>query len=156
MSNILFLDVDGVLNSVYGIKTKNPHGSMGIEDALAEKMKHLIRSTDVKVVLCSTWRLYDDLTQDVIEKLDLGDRYIGKTCQWPWDNNWDKNLDERQFEIEKWIDDHPEINSWICLDDCDYPINRSKGFKVNCDSSVGVSDSQVDIMIRFFNKKGNT
>lgn len=148
----MFLDIDGVLNSVYGIHTQVPgHGVMGIEDLLKERFFRILSETEAKIVLCSTWRRYDHLVEHLNERLAWGDRYIGNTGIWPW---WEKKPcpyeDERQWEVEQWIEQHPEIERWVCLDDSIYPVNKPNGIKINSDNRFGVSDEQIDEIIRYF------
>ena len=51
---IIFLDVDGVLNSV---NTKERlHGLIGIEEAKVKLLKEIVDATDAKIVLTSTWK----------------------------------------------------------------------------------------------------
>jgi len=155
---ILFLDIDGVLNSSYGKHTKVPeHGCLGVETRLKTRFKKILKQTDVKIVLCSTWRLHDYLIEHLTSELEWEDRYSGKTDIWPW---WGKEKcpyeDERQWEVEKWIDDHPEIEKWICLDDSVYPVNRPNGKKINVDTRFGLSEKQTKEIIQFFNGERNT
>lgn len=54
--NIVFLDVDGVLNCR---TTKDQYdGYRGIEDSKVELLKELVNKIDSKIVLVSTWKFY--------------------------------------------------------------------------------------------------
>ena len=65
--NIVFLDIDGVLNSkrklieVYN-QTRKPHSgsSYPFDERCLENLKYLIEETNSKIVITSTWRKYED------------------------------------------------------------------------------------------------
>ena len=52
--NIIFLDVDGVLNNKR--TTEEIDGYVGIDDYLVSRLATIIKSTNSKVVLISSWR----------------------------------------------------------------------------------------------------
>ena len=74
---IVFLDIDGVLNS-YRTKTKTPGGFVGISDSLSKKLKRLIMTAstpdeEVQVVLTSSWKYMDPADEDhkyMVKKLN--------------------------------------------------------------------------------------
>ncbi len=109
---VLFLDIDGVLNSVRtaiaheGFPFDFSEKGMGRFDhtsiALIQK---LCRLADVKVVLSSTWRLSFTVVE-VSEALGLP--VIDRT----------KSLaGNRGTEIQEWLDRHPEVEQYAILDD---------------------------------------
>lgn len=124
---VIFLDVDGVLNSEVefreaankGIKT-----SAIIGDEHLKLLKHIVNVTGARIVVSSTWRLgvtrtpngvfrgdsyfeklKDDLKRFDIEILDVTPNLNG----------------ERGDEIKRWISnyekDHPKLESFVILDD---------------------------------------
>lgn len=55
MNKFIFLDIDGVLNDDETYE-KAPYGGAGIDDHHLYQLKHLITTTDAKVILSSNWR----------------------------------------------------------------------------------------------------
>lgn len=54
--NIIFLDIDGVLNSKQTLERCGPY--IGIEDQKLELLKELIEKTKAYIVLTSTWKQF--------------------------------------------------------------------------------------------------
>ena len=102
---IIFLDVDGVLNS--------------IQDRFSwtiESDKHLIllacivRRTDAKIVVSSSWRILDSTLGVLKRRLeDFSMSIYGKTCY--------SRHGIRGLEIKEWLDNHNDIESFVILDD---------------------------------------
>ena len=108
---VIFLDVDGVLNSdEYFDKIRNLD-IQGIEREVdIEKIKLLkkaIYKTGAKVVLSSSWR-YTKYAQYLKELLSNYDIYVDST---PFIEN------ERGLEIKKWLSDNQDAEDFVILDD---------------------------------------
>lgn len=109
---ILFLDIDGVCNNQ---KTRERQGKtkfIGIKPELADLVRGIIKATDCKVVLSSSWRLFADskewARQNVCEFFDQTiDMQRGKVY----------GVVERGHEINEWLERHPEVQSYAILDD---------------------------------------
>jgi hypothetical protein len=99
---IIFLDVDGVLNSV------QDRFSWTIEsDMHLILLACIVRRTDAKIVVSSSWRNCSLL--DTLKKRlnDFSMSIYGKT----------KDIGERGLEIKEWLDNHNDIESFVILDD---------------------------------------
>lgn len=109
---VIFLDIDGVLNSdEYFEKTTNLN-IQGIESEIdVEKIKLLkkaIDETGAKIVLSSTWRYL----RKVQYLKDLLSHYsISIMDSTPFFEN------KRGVEIEQWLVNHPEVEDFVILDD---------------------------------------
>jgi hypothetical protein len=100
---VLFLDVDGVLNSADTIRRY----AMGIDPLLALLVKRVIVTTGSEIVLSSSWRLID-------RGRELVDQQVGKFV--------DVTPDLRGLrgdEIKAWLTMHPEVEKYAILDDDD-------------------------------------
>lgn len=122
--NIIFLDVDGVLNSMaYFEQLKKNEKEFDkfteISDFHLQKLAEIYHACNCKIVLTSTWRDFDELNdkysyemwQYLISSLaNYNMEVIGKTPI--IDNN-------RPLEIKTWLDEQPDKNSisFISLDD---------------------------------------
>lgn len=106
---ILFLDIDGVVNCV---KTAQRHrGMIGIDPYMALLVDRIIQATGCKVVLSSTWRLFEESRKEV--KKQVCD-FIDVTPRM-FDGIYAHK--ERGHEIKDWLDKHPEVTKYAILDD---------------------------------------
>ena len=108
---VIFLDVDGVLNSdEYFDKIKNVN-ICGIESEIdVEKIKLLKKAVDetgANVVLSSSWRY----TKNAQYLKELLLRYGIKIDSTPLIQN------KRGLEIKQWLLNHPEVEKFVILDD---------------------------------------
>lgn len=108
---VIFLDVDGVLNSDEYIKGTIKSNIQGIEKHVdVEKIKLLrqaIDQTNAKVVVTSSWRL-TKMAQELIKLLITYGIYADST---PYIRN------ERGLEIKQWLADNQNVEDFVILDD---------------------------------------
>jgi hypothetical protein len=103
---IVFLDIDGVLNTRH---TQNPRNLPYIVDkTLVRRLKRLLARTKAKVVLSSTWR-YDPA--GLFSARRHGIPFIGCTPDLPHR--------ARGKEIYAWLEKHPRVTRYAILDDDD-------------------------------------
>ena len=142
---ILFLDVDGVLNSYSNTNkdTHSPHGTFGVEE---KHLVHLRRILDtcpeVQIVLCSTWRKYRDMVYYLWNKLGVKykERWAGNT----------PILNTRADEIKFWVNKQTEeVTHWVVLDDQIFP-DEIEGHIVNTDCLIGLTAEIADQVIEKF------
>lgn len=103
---VLFLDIDGVLNSEKYARSLAKGGMLGIDPEAVRILDEILEATGAKIVLSSTWRLYPDLRADV--RKNVGE-FIDVT----------KSLRSgfRGDEIREWLERHPEVTEYAILDD---------------------------------------
>lgn len=113
---VLFLDIDGVCNSAeYAerrFKETGKGGLLGIDQILAKRVRRIVKETDCKVVLSSTWRLYpnarDQVRRDVVGFIDVTPNFQAGE---------QNGRTERGYEIQDWLDRHQEVEVYAILDD---------------------------------------
>ena len=119
---VIFLDVDGVLNST---KTIKKFGFDFIDPFLVALVARIVRETEAKIVLSSTWRLESKDKELVDQALaQHGLELIGQTphIQRPFEEgNWVR----RHEEIQAWLDENPTSKFAIIDDDGDAMIEGS-------------------------------
>ena len=106
MNRILFLDVTGVLNS------QADCGIDGIGDSHLCELKRIVDATNCEIVLCSTWRLADDL----LEKLQLA---LERHNIPIWIDSTPDLSGDRAEEIQAWIEENGPFIGVIVDDDVD-------------------------------------
>ena len=129
---VIFLDIDGVLNH------------SGYQDDIVDPkkiilLKKLVKLTNAKIVLSSSWRrkydkygnLVDDTSYKIIKKIlkkynleiySEIENYVSNevisneiTINEILNSNTDDN--DRAIYIVKWLNNHPEVTSFVILDD---------------------------------------
>lgn len=137
--NILFLDIDEVLNCNLNRKSDKQHRNvtflgMNTHDRfhpqLVENVNKLIKRYDLKIVLSSTWRKhFDIITMRDMFKNQLGivGELLDYTTQHTLDHGYKERIEwegsaalprERGLQITHWINDHKyNIKDYIVLDD---------------------------------------
>lgn len=121
MKKVLFLDIDGVCNSAdFMTSNTNPNigGMLGIDPFPAVLVKMIVQDTGCDVVLSSTWRLNETTRQQVREQVV---DFIAITP--------DFHGKDRGYEIEAWLDAHPEVTRYAILDDdMDMLVHQAPNF----------------------------
>ena len=112
--NVIFLDVDGVLNNEY--TTDRIKGYIGIDDNKVRLLKQIVDYFDAKIVLSSTWRhdIDNEIGVYLFDKLSKQSLFI-------YDYTPNISWTRRAKEVVTWINDNYNlINSVIILDDEDF------------------------------------
>jgi hypothetical protein len=104
--NIIFLDIDGVLN-----KKRDQNKENFIDDKLIHILKTILNKTDAKIVLSSTRRLYKDAKKIVKKRLLQKEIEILSTTPKIGDSS------NRSKEIKRWLRDHLNIKKYAIIDD---------------------------------------
>lgn len=137
MTNIIFLDIDGVLLpwQKYNQVPKFP-SEHRLEVHLPEEHINLVnklaQENNAKIVVSSTWRMHDDsLIIDKFSKdyqpFDLRSFLKRSGLTAPFADDWHTLMPEhfgeiihgvaRGLEIYRWLQNHPEVTNWVALDD---------------------------------------
>lgn len=133
---VLFLDIDGVVNSR---RSWVRQGQLsGIDPELADQVRRIIAETGCEVVLSSTWRCWPDslarvragVTPDLYGTTPVLDGYRGQ-------------------EVKQWLADHPEVTRYAILDDNtdfdpDQPLFQTSW-------EVGLTSEIADAVIEYLN-----
>ena len=155
--NVIFLDIDGVLNN-YKTTALSPMGYTGISSILLKRFSMLVKETDSCIVLSSTWK--DEWNQDMSKSSEDG-KYLHKKLLQTGIHIIDKINDEeiglshRGAAISFYLGIHPEITNYVILDDYefdfyDYP-DLLKHF-VKVDEQIGISNEDIKKAIEILKK----
>jgi hypothetical protein len=131
---IMFLDIDGVLNSRRTCIAFDgfPHSFSDSDlvkfDWVAVGLiSNLCRETGCKIVLSSTWR-YDYTAEQCAEAFDL-----------PIIDITPNLMRGRGWEIAEWLEDHPEVTTYAIVDDiADMRPSQQQNF-VQTDEMLGLT-----------------
>ena len=141
--NVIFLDIDGVLNSpnytkkYKEMKTKKERTYKNIDDNALNYLKELQNRYDAKIVLTSTWRKWrnlisidkfkksikeDPITEDERTEDYANLRTLYEKLRLEYDLDLDDMTDDlqnRMLEIQLYLLLHREIEKFVILDDDD-------------------------------------
>lgn len=113
MLKVLFLDIDGVLNTP---KTLGRFGFNFVDNILVALVARIVNETGCKIVLSSSWRV--DEKDRTIATRELAQQGLTiHSCtpvlppRKPENDNWD--------EWEGWVKRHEEIRAWLDRNEVD-------------------------------------
>jgi hypothetical protein len=151
--NIIFLDIDGVLNTWrfqdYQVKyheCDSWDAQFNFDPICMKNLKELIDKTDSYIVISSTWRNTNNGMNDINNNFKLygmdKNRIISITPNYP-----DKS---RGYEIEQWLEqfENKDIN-YIIIDDENVDILTDR--LVLCNDYYGLTKNELEKALNLFN-----
>ncbi len=145
---VIFLDFDGVMNSVGSMIYNNRMKLLGLSDTpthesfdpiASSNLQYILEElSDVQIVVSSTWRKYKNL--EALKKIFetnriLPDRMIGTT---PVDSDR-----YRGKEIHMYLKDHPEVTEFVIIDDdTDMEPYMDRLVKTDCRNGLTFTDAE--------------
>lgn len=156
MTRVLFLDIDGVLNSNFWNDNHQREISDGtlIDEQKIKLLAQLVKKTKIKIILHSGWRIWfnDKLkptrkeAQRLVEMLaeegltidgvtpDLTTEEIRRTKKFSM---------VKADEILLWLKEHGDVIAWVVLDDLDLHNIQVEEHQVKPDQKVGLTMDDV-------------
>lgn len=146
---IIFLDIDGVLNSRKCFEEKHFKGSVQICPELVQNLNRIIRETGAKIVVISTWRL-EGLAG--VTKVGRIVKSAGVECEIA--GVVPDTVFKRSDEISLWMggDAAKHFSDYVIINDDDDFLPFQKQYLVRTDSSVGLSEKDSDRAIEILGK----
>lgn len=131
--NVLFVDINGVLNT--------PYSKGFVKNSLMKLLIKIVRKTDAKIVVSSTWRMF---AKDTIERAF---DYYGVDIF-----DYTPKMTIKREEIQAWVDDH-DIDKFAILDDNPKAAIAGHYFQVNGDK--GLTPKIADEVINYLNSNSS-
>jgi hypothetical protein len=169
--NILFLDIDGVLNSwdnahaymavsekTRDIITKDNYGSL-FDERCVRWLRYIILMTKADIVISSTWKLKGlFVIQEMWKKRCLPGNVIDITTLEIKDELLMKYPDQienqRGYEIEQWIEEHrEEILNYCIIDDNSDMLNHQIDNFAQVDIRYGLNRKGAENVLEIFKIK---
>lgn len=159
---IIFLDIDGVLNSTeqFNLHNENNDSKLSLEiyKYHIKQLNNLIEQTGAYVVISSSWKHYHSVVgwNDIFKLLGIKATVIGTTPQTTTFRGtqilvW---LLEHKSNIERGFSDelYPyEVESFVILDD-DSDMEMLLPRLVQCNAYSGLTEKEVNEAIELLNK----
>lgn len=158
---VIFLDIDGVLNSeeffvemtqncrydAYrsaGYSAKMSRNLCSLDSVAIANLNHLITQTGAKIVVSSCWKADDPFLQEIFAVVGIP-AYIDIT---PYTETRHRGL-----EINYWLDKHPEVENYVILDDDTDMLDKQLEHFVQTDAyKRGLSLENVEQAVKILNK----
>lgn len=149
---IIFLDIDGVLNSAKYDKAKS-ETSGNIDLTRLPLLKRIVDETGAKIVLTSTWRKLWE--KDEIKNTATG-RELNQIFGEAGLKIFDKTsvLGYRKEEVLDWLSKHPETKSFCVIDDMLFGWEELSDYLVRTDPLIGcgLEEKHMRLAIEILNK----
>lgn len=115
-TKVIFLDVDGVLNDSR-TPDRTPAGFIGIDRNKVTMLKRIVENTNAIIVLTSTWKSEWERNPSLrTEDGQYLDDMLSEQGLAIYDKTTDR-ISNRGYGINRWLFNHPEVESWVVLDD---------------------------------------
>lgn len=154
MTKVLFLDMDGVLNShAYAVKRNRAHPEHErlpwdrhdprrwaemIDPAAVMRLNQICDQAGAKVVISSSWRYAHDVAmmKRILDIAGFTGEVIGETPN-------DMHAPARSHEISAWLAQNPGTTRFVVLDDGKSAGEGLEKWFVHTDLAVGLTDEDV-------------
>jgi len=176
---VLFLDLDGVLNSFDNLHALNFLNGINKDNLLSDKYGHLfdercvrwlswvVEKTDCKIVISSTWRMSGlDVMKSMWKERNLAGEVIGITptnvkletlnIHSPTVQRFSElknHTDNRGYEIQEWLDEHPEVTNYCIVDDNDDMLGNQFPYFVKTNEKYGLTRNDAEIILTILNSE---
>lgn len=146
---VIFLDIDGVLNSQAYDQKRNLNELSNIDETRLPLIKKIVDATNAHIVLSSTWREHWNKEQ---ENLDVDGQYIHKLFSKYGLDIYDKtpilgHRAKRKDEINQWLKNSSEvIESFVILDDYPFGWDVFSNYLVKTNPLIGLGLEQEHVL----------
>lgn len=149
---VIFLDIDGVLN---GHEWDDEAKSCSIRRECVKHLCRVVRETDAKVVISSAWRymiLGGDMTDRgfgyMLRTHGLISGHPGPVVIGHTEPDQIVNCpEERALQVREWLANHPDVKSYVVIDDEDFGYRMQAMPFVHTDGTTGMTSADADLAI---------
>lgn len=124
---ILFLDVDGVLN------TTKSTTFLSLSKPKLRLLEKIVKETGCYIVLSSTWRKDNEAYMKLVRTLLYRNIIIHDITPTLWK--------DRGYEIEAWLNDNPHVEKYAILDDDSDMLDTQLRHFFQTDPEYGLTDT---------------
>lgn len=156
---ILFLDIDGVVNTDRIARYRKNHGveEMIFDEDAMKNLEHIVTSTECRIVISSTWRIHRDTMNplwialvDNLRKYNL-ENFLYDTTHFDDPVCFSK---PRWLEIKEWLVQNRDIDSFVILDD-EWDMDELNSNFVRCSGAIGISRNNCKEAIAILNNESS-
>ena len=157
--NVLFLDIDGVMNSeeYYYALPEAEMLAVPIDPACVKRLKYIVDRTGAKIVLSSSWRTgWDKDPARMKEDGRILEKIFSEYDLTIYDKTPVSPLRKRTVEIDMWLKKHAgKVKRYVILDDCDYDwkdYGMGRHWVATDFAKSGLTDQKAEEVISLFTK----
>ena len=156
MRRVIFLDIDGVLNSNFWNESHQREISDGrlIDGEKVRLLAALVERTEAELILHSGWRFWFDEELEPLcpEATNLAELLAGEGLEIAGvtpDLTTDEIRRTKKFSLVKadeillWLEEHPDVTGWVVLDDLDLYNDQIEAHQVRTDQSTGLTRENI-------------
>jgi hypothetical protein len=165
MSKVIFLDIDGVLNTKWWytqMDRNTPKDKYGyaFDPRSVANLKKILDNTRADIVISSSWKSFGlSELEEMWQDRGLPGKLIGITPNSVSDEmllNADLDHMElfhiRGMEIKEWLDKHGKnVSHYVIIDDMDNFLLDQKSHFVQTDPEVGITEEDANMAIKILN-----
>ena len=153
---VIFLDIDGVLNSNFWNDTHQREISDGtlIDEEKVMLFGQLIRNTNAKVILHSGWKFWLDsevkpLCREAEHLISMLKKEGIKVDGVTPDYTTEEIRKSKKFSLVKaseilaWVSQHDNVEKWIVIDDLDLHNEEIRKHQILTDASIGLTAENI-------------
>ena len=148
---VIFLDVDGVLNTNFTKRTLYDYYTF-VDRRKVFRLRDIIERTGAQIVLSSSWReIYSPIDKFCLETLAAEFNQV--RCPLWIDITPVIRGGQRWQEIVKWLVRHPEVTNYIVLDDVAEELKPLERHLVITNPNRGLDKERAELAISMLNKE---
>ena len=153
---VIFLDIDGVLNSNFWNENHQTEISDGtlIDIEKVRLLSTLVKKTNAKIILHSGWKFwFDSALHPLRKEAENLEKLFGQEDLMIEDVTPDHSTEEikkskkfslvKASEILAWLDEHKEADKWIVIDDLDLHNPEIESHQIKTDPHIGLTMEDV-------------
>ena len=165
MHKVLFLDIDGVLNTKEfhsKMKKDTPKDEYGyaFDPVAVANLKHIIEETDAEIVISSSWKFHGVAKlRKMWKQRNLPGHILDITPNTVSDEILlNANLDDMELgvcrgnEIKEWLSMHKgEVSNYVIIDDFDDLLPEQEEHAVLTETLIGLTERDAENAIKILN-----
>lgn len=147
--NVVFFDIDGVLNTTKTIRTL--FGFHFVDTRKVLRLREIVERTGAVLVMSSSWRYGVQENALFIEKemlLALEKEFKRLGCPLWIDHTPFLSGSKRQKEIWAWLFQHPEVDEFIIIDDVSEELELFEDHLVLTNHREGLTKERMNCAIQ--------
>lgn len=167
MKKIIFLDIDGVLNTQLWYIQKNRHTPIdkygyAFDPNAVANLKRIVEETGADIVISSSWKCMGLIQmEDMWNDRNLPGRIIGITPNSVSDELLlHADIDSMELfhirgeEIKEWLSKHGKrVSNYVIIDDMDNMLPEQQSHFVQTNPEVGITKEDSEKAIKILNKE---
>lgn len=153
MMNVIFLDIDGVLNSNLWNENHQKEIKEGtlIDRNLVSLLGMLVRTTNAKIVLSSGWRFwFDEKKVPIRTEAERLVEFLSSENIFIYDFTPDLTIEEIRKSLKFSLVKAQEILKWIVLDDLDLHNSIVSEHQIQTNPEIGLTREDVELAMNIF------